>query len=245
MTASPGVSVGHIKSVAGALAAGGSVRSGRSENSKTGPATHVPRSTASVRQTRGRRRGDAGCCARFLAVDTSNVADVLDERGPPHQGLHQGLHQGRHQGRHPDIHPLSGERSPGGRTRSPWRRPPTPAPAIPPRCAAAARSAPTRCRCGPVAAKETATSELTATEAQLRTALSEGRTLAERLQMVGHVQRGRCYWWRNHSSATARPSGTKSVSGSRSCGVSSASSIQPPETISSGWCTTGPSQLVS
>jgi hypothetical protein len=34
---------------------------------------------------------------------------------------------------------------------------------------------------------ETATSELTATEAQLRTALSEGRTLAERLQMVGHV----------------------------------------------------------
>jgi regulator of RNase E activity RraA len=38
---------------------------------------------------------------RFLAVDTSNVADVLDERGLPHQGLH------------PDIRPLSGERLAG------------------------------------------------------------------------------------------------------------------------------------
>jgi regulator of RNase E activity RraA len=38
---------------------------------------------------------------RFLTVDTSNVADVLDERGLPHQGLH------------PDIHPLSGERLAG------------------------------------------------------------------------------------------------------------------------------------
>jgi len=38
---------------------------------------------------------------RFLAVDTSNVADVLDERGLPHQALH------------PDIGPLSGERLAG------------------------------------------------------------------------------------------------------------------------------------
>ncbi|MEJ3656072.1 RraA family protein [Actinomycetes bacterium KLBMP 9759] len=38
---------------------------------------------------------------RFLAVDTSNVADVLDERGLPHQGLH------------PDLRPFSGERLAG------------------------------------------------------------------------------------------------------------------------------------
>jgi 4-hydroxy-4-methyl-2-oxoglutarate aldolase len=38
---------------------------------------------------------------RFLAVDTSNIADVLDERGLPHQALH------------PDIRPLSGERLAG------------------------------------------------------------------------------------------------------------------------------------
>jgi len=38
---------------------------------------------------------------RFLAVDTSNVADVLDERGLPHQALH------------PSIGPLSGERLAG------------------------------------------------------------------------------------------------------------------------------------
>jgi len=38
---------------------------------------------------------------RFLAVDTSNVADVLDERGLPHQALH------------PGIGPLSGERLAG------------------------------------------------------------------------------------------------------------------------------------
>jgi regulator of RNase E activity RraA len=33
----------------------------------------------------------------------------------------------------------------------------------------------------------TRSEELTATEAQIRTALSEGRTLAECLQMFGHV----------------------------------------------------------
>jgi 4-hydroxy-4-methyl-2-oxoglutarate aldolase len=38
---------------------------------------------------------------RFLAVDTSNVADALDERGLPHQGLRS------------DIGPLSGERLAG------------------------------------------------------------------------------------------------------------------------------------
>jgi 4-hydroxy-4-methyl-2-oxoglutarate aldolase len=38
---------------------------------------------------------------RFLAVDTSNVADVLDERGLPNQGLH------------PSFRPESGERLAG------------------------------------------------------------------------------------------------------------------------------------
>jgi hypothetical protein len=38
---------------------------------------------------------------RFVAVDSSNVADVLDERGIPNQGLH------------PSLRPESGERLAG------------------------------------------------------------------------------------------------------------------------------------
>ncbi len=49
----------------------------------------------------GRMQMQADIRARFLAVDTSNVADVLDELGLPNQGLSE------------DLTPLSGQRLAG------------------------------------------------------------------------------------------------------------------------------------